>query len=285
MYCTEHVLGGATCASEDACRKKAFRDVLAACAQPLQDETLKRTRKLKREKGVLHQAVANFDLERNLSCRFWYGLINAINRVPDEVNGLCGSIRKYMRSALFQGPTARLPAGVTLGRATSRKDLVAHFRTRKYFPDKLSASLSIDEVMSVPVEDARRKWGMYDLGTHVMWSTFDPAGGRPFERPGLTARVIRAILGLGGWRSRHPVLTLEFQLDARQSAYLPTVAEAYAGNKWLSLFRPSGVEEILDGYSWTQPPDAFASRYPGMPEVVHAPVSGAALVHPPTEIR
>jgi hypothetical protein len=258
--------------------------VLDSCGEPLAEQTRSRTRWLKRKSGLLRQVIDNFYAELHLVCSFWRGFIDVLNRGGGDVDELCKAIRKYVRSALFQGPPARIPAGVTMGRATSRKELARHFRRRRYFPDILSANLAIDEVMRVPVEESRTKWGAYELGSYVMWSTFDPAGGRPFAIANLTSRLLRGRLGLPGRRSRYPVLTLEYELPRGQPAYLPTVAEAYAGNTWLVFFRTSSEEEVDSGFSLTQPHDDLALRHAGMPEVVHAPITGAALSYSPAEI-
>ena len=281
--CIEHARGGPVCAAA-GCRRKSLREMLESVGDNIADDARQRMKRLKNNSGLLRQIVDNLYGEIHLACEFWRGFITTLNSATADVEALCHAIRQYARSALFQGPAAHVPVGATMGHATSRKDLVKHLLRSGYVPDKVTAGLAVDDAMALPIEDTRKKWAPYELGRYVMWATFDPAGGRPFAIAGITARLLRGRLGLPGRRSRHSVLTLEYDLPADVQPRLPTIAEACAGKPWLVFFRPSGQEEADDGYSLTQPHDQLAHKHAGMPEVVHAPVTGAMLAYPPAEI-
>jgi hypothetical protein len=124
----------------------------------------------------------------------------------------------------------------------------------------------------------RRKWRDFRLATYVMWSTFAPDGGRPFDGLQRSARHLRATFGLTQVDADAPLLLLEYILPDGVVPRLPTVVEAYAGDEWLYYFRPATEVEIEDGYSRTYVWDELARReHTGRPEVVHEPVTGHVL--------
>jgi hypothetical protein len=272
---------GAICPNAEPCRALRIL-VLSKTEEPLRTDAKERIAELKEGSGVLRQAVVNFDAERLLSCRFWRDLFKAIAPVERKSSKVRDAVCEYMRSVRFLGPQAKVSPSTVFGRVTTRDDLNAYFVKSGYFPDDLSAMLNIDEVTKVPVEEGRSKWASYDLGRHVMWSTFDPNGGRPFESTGKDAKKLRGLLGLDRSKRDQPVLTLEFTLGTGVTAHLPTVAEAYASAPWISNFRPLGEEEEAQGFGITQPTEEYESER-GMPEVVHPPVRGTALAYPPEE--
>lgn len=283
IYCAR-MPDGAACPNADTCRADRLF-VLSVTEQPLRNDTYDRFETLKGPKGsaILRQAVVNFDAERMLSCRFWRDMFLAIAGVQNTPLRVRDAIRAYVRTLRFLGPTATaVTVSTVLGRATTRDQLIEYFVARGYAPDDLSAELNIDEVMNVAIDEGRSKWEDYDLCRYVMWSTFDPDGGRPFESAGGDAKKLRGRLGLDRALKDQPLLILEYTLSTGVTAHLPTVAEAYASDPWITNFRPLGVEEEKQGFGLTQPTEEFENEV-GMPEVVHAPVKGAALAHPPRE--
>jgi hypothetical protein len=280
VYCAR-TPGGTVCPNSERCREiRTF--VLSKTEEPLQTEARERIAELKAGSGVLRQAVVNFDAEKLLSCRFWRNLFKMIAPVEKKASKVRDAVREYVRSVRFQGPKAKVSPSTVFGRVTTREDLKSYFVKNGYLPDDLSAMLNIDEVMKVPVDEGRAKWGSYELGKYVMWSTFDPAGGRPFDSAGKDAKKLRGRLGLDRSTRNPQVLVVEYTLPSDVDAYLPTVAEAYASDPWISYFRPLGEEEEKQGYGMTQPTEEYESE-PGMPEVVHQPVRGNALAYPPEE--
>ena len=281
MYCAR-MPGGAICPDADKCRA-TLQSVLDACEAPLRDDAIRRLKRFKEASSLFRQAMVNFRAERMLACRFWRGFVEAVGGAREDPIDICRTIRAYMRSVRFGGPTAFVPDSAILGRATTRQELAAHFVRNRYFPTKLDAELSIDEVMRIPIDEGRRKWDRYALGQYVMWSTFRRTGGRPFEHT-RSAKMLRAILGLSRRAKSRPMLILEYLLPAGHRAYLPTVAEAYAGDPWLPYFRPVDEDDEKGGHGLTQAWDEKA-QHAGLPEVVHEPVQGRALEYPPEEIR
>lgn len=282
VYCAR-MPDGAVCPNADECRADRLF-VLSKTEDPLRSTAMQRFATLKGPRGsaVLRQAVVNFDAERLLSCRFWRDMFIAVAAVDDNPPRIRDAIREYVRSVRFLGPKAKVVSSAVLGRATTREDLADYLVRAGYLPDDLSAMESIDEVMQVSLDETRAKWGSYELCRFVMWSTFDPRGGRPFESVGGNARKIRGRLGLDRAKKDRPVLTLEYTLSSDATAHLPTVAEAYASEPWIAYFRPLGSEEETQGFGLTQPSEEFENEA-GVPEVVHAPVKGASLTSQPKE--
>lgn len=280
FYCAR-MPDGAICPQADRCREERLL-VLSRTEEPLQSDARERLAELKGDCGVCRQVVVNLDAEKLLSCRFWRGLFAAIALVEKKASMVGDAVRTYTRSVRFLGPKAKVSPSTVFGKVTTREDLHDYFMKSAYFPDDLSAALNIAEVMSVAVDEGRAKWGMYELGKYVMWSTFDPAGGRPFESVGKDAKKLRGRLGLERAQRDKPVLILEYTLNSGIDAHLPTIAEACASDPWISYFRPLGAEEENQGFGMTQPSEEYEHE-PGLPEVVHAPVRGTALAHPPEE--
>ncbi len=117
------------------------------------------------------------------------------------------------------------------------------------------------------------------LGGTVIWATFHPADGNldPFSCLPETSTSVCCALGLGWHPPGTDVLVLTYGSSAPAHGlplYRPTVADAGS----YCFYRPYADSAAHHGYTapLVQNPDGLS----GMPEVVHAQVSGAALLLP-----
>lgn len=117
------------------------------------------------------------------------------------------------------------------------------------------------------------------LGGTVIWATFHPSNGDqdPFSCIPETSAAVCCALGLGCHPHGTDILVLTYGSSAPAHGlplHRPTVADASS----YSFYRPHADSAAYHGYTepLAQNPDGLS----GMPEVVHARVSGAALILP-----
>jgi hypothetical protein len=231
-----------------------------------------------RNSSINGQFLRNLQEERLVSESTWKDLFRAILDSPTDPQKLCEAIRATLRKHLFRGPTAKCPADTIFGRATTSESLARTFIVKHYFGSLPGALSHVRAMKTRELPALREKWRYFSLASFVMWSTFDPAGGRPFQGIKRSARFFRAIFGLSANDADSPLLLLEYILPEGIAARIPTVAEAYAGDEWLYHFRPASEIEIDEGYSRTYVWDELARKAgAGRPEVVHEPITGYVL--------
>jgi hypothetical protein len=117
------------------------------------------------------------------------------------------------------------------------------------------------------------------LGFGVTWATFHPVDGTqdPFSCIPETAAAVCCALGLGCHPVAMDILVLTYSTAAPAHGlplHRPTVADANS----YSFYRPHADRAAYHGY--TAPLALNPDDLKGMPEVVHAQVSGAALILP-----
>lgn len=271
------------CADPGACRASLL-DVLGRSENPTANGVWAGCRKTLFQKSTTHQqAIANLENERNLSCHFWLAFTAMLEMVPEDFDSVFIAIREFMRKAILSGPPARTQPARVFGRATTREKLVAEMLvdgkagTEDFAHDRISE-------LDLPLDEIRTRWAFYPLGRWVTWATFNREGNRPFEGVKREASYIRGILGLprSEDESTTPLLLIEYTLQG-EIPHIPTVAEAYASQPWVSYFRPSGDLGYEAGYGYTHAREHYDME-PGRPEIVHKPVTGAALEHKPEEV-
>lgn len=224
------------------------------------------------------QFLTNLEQERLISKTAWQDLIRTILDSSPDPPRLRDAMVKTLRSHLFCGPPAKCSPNTIFGRASTSEDLARSFMTQHHFGSLPNALTHIRYVKRRDLSALREKWRHFLLANFVMWSTFDPGGGRPFQGIRRSARFFRALFGLPASDPDSPLLLLEYALPDGIVARMPTVVEAYAGDQWLYHFRPAGRFEIEEGYGKTYVWDELARLgEAGRPEVVHKPITGHAL--------
>jgi hypothetical protein len=233
-----------------------------------------------KQSSINGQFLKNLESENLVSDRIWRDLIRAILDSPAESHKLSEAIRTSLRKNLFSGPPAKCSPNAIFGRATTSESLARSFAGQKYFGSFSAALSHVRAMKRSQLSNLREKWRHYSLASFVMWSTFDPGGGRPFQGIARSARYLRALYGLPADDADGPLLLLEYILPDDVTAKIPTIVEAYAGDEWLYYFRPAGQFEMDEGHSRTYVWDELARKgASGRPEVVHKPVTGYVLVN------
>lgn len=226
--------------------------------------------------ATCRQAVANFEAERLLPCRFWLAFIHCLEPAADRPGSLIERIRDHMRRWSLSGPGATIGKAEIFGRAVTREALAEVFVEQKKFGTLESALRHISYAESLDLQELQRQWDDFDLGRYVMWATFEPQGGAPFGPWAASANQIRSILGLDRSMKDRPLLLLEYKVVTTQPR-VPTIVEAYSGINWLPHFRAAGTSEIAAGHGWTQVWEEDANQFSGRPEVVHKPIKASEL--------
>jgi len=224
--------------------------------------------------GQFHR---NLDEERLVSDDVWRDVVKAILDSSTDPSKLRDAIRAAFRKHLFSGPRAKCSRHAIFGRATTCEDLARTFAAKHYFGSFPGALSHVRTMKRRELPALREKWRDFHLASYVMWSTFDPAGGRPFQGLKRSSQFLRALFGLDKTDSPSSLILLEYTIPDGSIARVPTIVEAYAG-EWLYHFRPAGPFEIEAGYGRTYVWDELARcGESGRPEVVHEPVTGFLL--------
>jgi len=235
--------------------------------------------------AVGEQAVRNIRDEGLVEETLWTLLIEELINCSSDRDAVRSTIREVMRLDQLSGPRATYRPATLFGRATTPDDLARTFKTNGYFASEAAAGANIRHYRTRGLADVRTAWRDYNLGTFVMWATFDTAGRRPFEALPRTADGLRAVLGLPKVDRGRPLFLLEYVLPPAVDAYIPRVVEAYSGDNWVHYFHPTREDERDRGHGRTYIWDELAeSGGTGVPEVVHAPVTGHALANLVDEI-
>jgi hypothetical protein len=175
-------------------------------------------------------------------------------------------------------PTDRRPA--TLGRAWRVSSFA---RSISATSDQLTPEQAERAIRRYAGKHPPARWEAQlragKLGFGVMWATFHPADGTldPFSSLPETAAAVCCALGLGCHPVAMDILALTYSTAAPAHGlplHRPTVADASS----YSFYRPYADRAAYHGY--TAPLALNPDGLSGMPEVVHAQVSGAALILP-----
>lgn len=115
------------------------------------------------------------------------------------------------------------------------------------------------------------------LGGELIWATFDAedTSRDPFDRLPPTAAAVRCALGLGFHKRGEPIVALTYRSSPPTHGlplHRPTIADANT----YSFYRPHADPKSPWGF--TAPVNPNPDGLLGMPELVHAQVTGAALI-------
>jgi len=248
--------------------------------QPLLDELTDRDqiagklRLLRDRVEVGPVAVDNLFAEPRLPREAWLGMIEALRRALFAADDVKAAITRFSRDWTLKGPPlSTQPASFC--RAVSVARFSRLLVELNYFASVERAVQNVRSTLRKPVQVVISRWDKYDLGRHVMWSTFDLAGQDAF-RESDSAEYICGVLGLDidPDEPGNDLILLVYTLPPGNPARFPTVADAYAGSTWSPYFRPAPVGSP---HGWTMPCREFRKEQP-RPEAVHRVIQGNRLI-------
>lgn len=222
------------------------------------------------------RAHINLGDETRVTEAAWNELIDSIVSTNADLAELRMSVRLWARNWLLKGDAARCGMRTIFGRATTIPALATILVNGGHFGSIAAATTHVQFMLSQKVDVIRANWKSYELGRHMMWATFAPGGGFPFDGFPTSCDQIRGLLGLSRSDIGTPLLLLQYVITSPTTARFPTVADAYAGDHWAYYFQPAVETETNHG--WTMTWDEYSGQ-PSRPEVVHDVVRGEVLVN------
>jgi hypothetical protein len=236
--------------------------------------------------GTLNaRAAHNIWFDGHVRIDVWNSLIVVLAQLPDadarNPAAVTAAIRSVFRRHTLKGKRAEVPQQIGMfGRAMAATEFTRHVLNTKAVgaPTGDVASARMRLAFGKPPAAARSILGDLPLGTHLMWSTFSPRHtALPFCGYDDSCDSVRANLGLDRRDAGLPLVLLEYDIEDKPRN-LPTVVEAYAGDRWNYYFQPAnggashGLTIPWDGW-------AAAQTLP-RPEVVHEVVTLSMLRAP-----
>lgn len=219
------------------------------------------------------QAFANIDADSNISDSARESLlqewVNNGSKVPTEIESAFDDFCRNGKKKA--GPLDRTAQGSTLGHTMTRRKLENWFGSAGSPTSPLtlgtgpSLAPSVDRFLRDDVDTQRRKLPRTPPPMPLMWSFYDPSSiDDPFRLIGENKIHLHDRLGLGHiGLSTNDLLIFAHKLTDDIQAHTPTTFDAEISE----YYRPGGITEPLTG-----------SYGPGMPEVIHDPVSRAHLL-------
>jgi len=226
------------------------------------------------------QAARNIEAERRLPQEIWRALFETMLTAAFDSEAIRGAISESfgVPGRTLRGPELTPPHPTRLGRAATADEFCRWLFKLRYFNTVEDAFRDVQRMLWESAEVMAEHWSDFDLGQYVMWSTFNvqPLTEDPFEGMPDSADGIRGVLGLDRSQRGRPLLLFEFTLPANVKPLFPTIAEAYAGDKWSCFFRPALPD---DRHGWTERLPESQNEKP-RPETVHKVIGGAQLSAP-----
>lgn len=223
---------------------------------------------------------SNLDSESRLIDEAWKGLLGALLplKVEDDPSLVQKAIIESLRPWVLQGPQLIALRPTYLGRAVTIDYFCRFLVDSGHFGSIKSAKRNVRNLLLKPKEVTARRWQNYPLGKYLLWSTFSIEGNpqNPFDGLPSSADGIRGVLGLDPNEKGKALLLLAYTLPPSVVPLFPTIAEAYAGDRWNYFFTPA-PKGATHGMTlpWPEYED-YAPR----PEVVHKIVFGERLSSP-----
>ena len=178
-------------------------------------------------------------------------------------------IRRWASRSLFEGPSAEVPNGKTLGRVCDEPRLLASL------PEEIPLTRREEIVRLYPdpcnqiAEIAKRD---LPFGNYALWATFSENNSNPFDfirsSPDPVATAIERLALNDKPKPGHVWWFLTYNCLPADKTRIPTIVEACAGKvpDWNENFSPTAQDPPRFGQ--TCPPTGIA----GLPEIVHPPI-------------
>jgi hypothetical protein len=229
--------------------------------------------------ALYYRAVCSVECESRLLPEAWKAVFDALLTIKsDEPNTIRKALIDCLRDWTLSGPPLVSVFPRSYGRAVTVEYFCRVLVDKGYFGSVSAATRNIRSLLLKPHEIVAKRWRQYYLGKHLMWSTFstEPDQENPFMGMPDSANAIRGILGLDPNEKGEPLLLMIYSLPANVIPRFPTIAEAFAGEKWSYFFTPAPRGA---SYGMTMPWPEYEDHTP-RPEVVHKLILGAQIVAP-----
>ena len=230
-----------------------------------------------------HQVYDNMDTDPLIAAHPTHGkpasrleLLQRVSVHGTNIGTIKNEVVSFCRSHLQEGPLDAAAANATLGRL-HRKAALAHQIADPASPTGLAdARAKIDELIDfMGTPPARLALQRAELAGRVlsrfqMWvyPAADPAD--PFQEIGTTRAEGVNVLGLGHFHDHEPTAEL-----VRWAHTLPDPITAHQPSAWDAGAAMDNVYWRPGGHSWR-----LDQTGPGLPELVHDPISGDHLAAP-----
>lgn len=229
--------------------------------------------------ALCYRARCSLDSESRLLPEAWKTVFDALLTVTaKEVNRVQKVLATAFREWTLKGPPITLSHPKSLGKAITFEYFCRLLVEKGYFGSVKTARRNVRNLQHQTQEVISQRWRHYDLGKYLMWSTFSTGGRQedPFDGVPYSADGIRGVLGLDPNERGKPILLMVYSLPPHVIARFPTVAEAYAGDKWNYFFTPAPCDAL---YGVTLPWQEYEECSP-RPEVVHEIIQGVCITAP-----
>ncbi len=229
--------------------------------------------------ALCYRARTSLNSESRLLPEAWETVFDALLTInPDEANRIQRALAIAFRKWILKGPPITTFDPKSFGKAITLEYFCRLLVEKGYFGSVKTARRNIRNVLHHTQEVISQRWRHYDLGKYLMWSTFSTGGRQedPFDGFPDSADGIRGVLGLDPNEKSQPILLMVYSLPPHVVARFPTIAEAYAGDKWNYFFTPAPHDAH---YGVTLPWPEYQDRSP-RPEVVHEIIQGVCIKAP-----
>lgn len=207
----------------------------------------------------------------------WEDLCAKLENAAEDPREIRGAVADWARRPghALAGPVCNLPEDCMYANCVPYRRFYQFLKDKGIWHTVRRAKNRVDEILKKDLDEQKAKLSTVPLKDHQMWATFDRDD--PTHNPlrGLpnSVRGIRACLGLSQARKRDPLVILRYRLPSGVEPRFPTVATACAASPWGEYWAPADPGEP---HGWTQPWPEHPHAH-RCPEVVHEPVTGAAL--------
>ena len=261
-----------------------FKEFLAKRGSSDRDHVQARLTFLQSVTSRHRDAVENLYAELNVLPAVWAQLVEALRATESRRDELELAIQRVFRRSILQGPVAiGLPATRILGRAITLTAFAKQGVRAKLFPTPEYARKAARRCSRMRLSTIQATWKRKKLGEYAMWGFFQPHEGvGPFQELGIEREYICARLGLPREAAKDQIVCYEYLVPHGIEAKIPRVVEAYAGAPWNCYFRTQQESDKSLGHGRTRVWDELLEKNErGLPEIVHAPVTGDCLTSKP----
>ncbi|MEM8671122.1 MAG: hypothetical protein AAGG48_26595 [Planctomycetota bacterium] len=268
-----------------------FDDYLASLDENIRDQANALVERVSEASPSHERLCDNIRAESHVDESFWKELIDrTIKFAPDgAIDDIVLECQRFFGANPCCGEPIKKHSPCYVGRLFSKHRLsTLHSRAEALNPriarDEIEAMLLPPKFADLPIDEDDNILDETPLGSHgKMWSTFDDTddGAEPqIQHANKSLKDVQCCFGLPYCDELS--IFLEY-VPPPSGIFFPTIADAYAGPYLNDAFKPSSKK---DSCGRTRPNDDCPHNGDcGVPEVVHAVVTGSALTKRPVGLK